>query len=196
MAEPFMGQIIQGGWNFAPRGYAFCNGQLMSIQQNSALFTLLGNTFGGDGQQTFGLPNLQGRTMVAAGTLPGGSVYSLGEAAGVENMNILVSNLPSHVHGASFSSSGSTLNVSDTKATLQVAPANGTLGKSFDSVGTATPLIYCPAGTSASIPLGGVNAAGSVTVAPTGSNVPLSILQPFLAITMVIALQGIFPSRN
>ncbi|MBL7976401.1 MAG: tail fiber protein, partial [Candidatus Kapabacteria bacterium] len=98
MAEPFIGQIIQVGFNFAPRGYASCNGQLLPIAQNTALFSLLGTQYGGDGRVTFGLPDLRGRTPLHQGQGPGLSNYTIGESAGEENMNLLVRDLPAHSH--------------------------------------------------------------------------------------------------
>jgi microcystin-dependent protein len=198
MSQPFLGQIIQGGWNFAPRGYATCSGQILSIAQNTALFSLLGTTYGGNGQTTFALPDLRGRVMIGSGQGPGLSDYILGEVSGSENTTLTTSNLPSHTHTATFANASSTLNAATSKASLQAPVANAVLGKSDDGApnGTARPEIYCPAGTSATIGLAGLNVAGTVTVAATGNNIPFSTLQPFLVITVVIALQGIFPSRN
>src|ERR1700704_2178147 len=98
MATPFIGQITLFAGNFAPRGWAFCNGQLISIAQNSALFSILGTTYGGDGQTTFGLPNLQGRVPLHSGHSSETSSYTLGQSIGVENVNLLVNNMPAHTH--------------------------------------------------------------------------------------------------
>jgi microcystin-dependent protein len=196
MASPFIGQIIQGGWNFAPQGYAFCNGQLLSIAQNSALFSLLGTTFGGDGQTTFGLPNLQSRTMMHWGQGPGLSNVAIGEVGGAESVTLTTNQIPAHTHSATFNGSTSTLNTTNVKATLQAATAGAVLGKSVDNTGTAIPLIYSPAGSAASAALGGLNVAGTVTVNATGGSQPAPTRSPFLGITHVIALQGVFPSRN
>ena len=185
MAEFYLGQIIQGGWNFAPLGTALCNGQLLSIQQNTALFSLLGTTFGGNGVQTFGLPNLQGRVPIHWGQGQGLSNYVIGQQAGAENQTLLVSNLPSHTHPASLSASGGT------KATLQIPASGSTLGHSDDRAGIGSlPAIYCPANTATNTALGGL------TVGPAGGSQPFPILQPYLAITFAITLQGIFPSRG
>ena len=185
MAQFYLGQIIQGGWNFAPLGTALCDGQMLSIAQNTALFSLLGTSFGGNGQTTFGLPNLQGRVPIHWGQGPGLSNYVIGQSAGAENATLLAQNLPAHNHPASLAASGGT------KATLQIPAAGSTLGHSDDRSNAASlPAIYCPAGTPTTVALGGL------TVGITGNNIPFSILQPYLAITFVITLQGIFPSRN
>jgi microcystin-dependent protein len=197
MAEPFLGQIIQGGWNFAPRGWAFCNGALLSIAQNTALFSLLGTQYGGDGQTTFALPDLRGRSMIGNGQGPGLAPYVNGETGGTENTTLTVQSLPLHTHSATFSSTAS-LNASTTKATSQIPQAGGPFGRGVDGDDNpnALPFIYCPANTATSIALGGLNVAGTVTVQPAGGSQPFSILSPFNTVTMVIALQGIFPSRS
>jgi microcystin-dependent protein len=198
MSNVYIGQIIQGGWNFAPRGFMICAGQLVPIQQNSALFSLLGINFGGDGTQTFGLPDLQGRTMVGTGQGNGLSAYTLGEKVGTENTALNQNNLPSHGHAATFASTSSlsAAQVVSTHQQAQAAPGS-MLGRSVDSSpANAIPRIYAPAGSTPAVPISGLNVAGTVTVAPTGSNAPFSILSPLLAVTCVIATQGLFPSRN
>lgn len=193
-SEPFLGVIFQGGWNFAPRGFALCNGQLVSIAQNNALFALLGTTFGGDGVNTFALPNLQSRSMMHWGTGPGLSTVQLGEQGGAEQTTLTVNQLPSHTHTATFTP---TLNATTTKATLQTPTDGAVLGKTVDnSGGTTIPAIYAPAGTSATVPLGGLNLAGSVTNGIAGNSQPVPISSPYLAVTHVIAMEGIFPSRS
>ena len=184
MTEPFIGQIIQGGWNFAPRGYALCNGQTMAIQQFSAVFSLLGTTFGGNGQTTFALPDLRGRSMTHWGTGPGLGQVDIGQVGGTQSVTLTSSNLPQHNH---------TLNVTAAiKASSQAAVANGVLARSVDlnTNVNAQPAIYAPAGTALNTAL----APGSIGMA--GSNQPFSNLSPYLGITHVIALEGIFPSRN
>jgi microcystin-dependent protein len=198
MTQIYVGQIIQGGWNFAPQGLALCNGQLLAISQNTALFSLIGTQFGGNGVSTFQLPNLQGRVPIHWGQSQGTSQYVIGESAGVENETLQVANLPSHTHTATFTSNSS-LNASGAtpRASLQVPVAGSPLGHSFDVAQTgSTPAIYCPSGTATSVALGGLNVAGTVSVGVTGGGQPFPILQPYLAITFAIALFGIFPSRN
>lgn len=176
--EPFMGQIIQGGWNFAPRGFAMCNGQILPISQYSALFSLLGTVYGGDGRNTFGLPNLQGRSMVHWGNGPGLSPVNIGQIGGQEFQSLTTANLPPI-----------NMRVSSTKATLQAAPANGVIGRAvdLDTNVNGNPAIYCPAGTTTDVTI----------VGPTGgASQAFNIRGPFQAVTHVIALEGIFPSRS
>ncbi|MBK8373468.1 MAG: tail fiber protein [Sphingomonadales bacterium] len=197
MSNLYIGQIIQGGWNFAPRGTSLCNGQLLSIAQNTALFALLGTTFGGNGQTTFALPDLRSRSMVHWGTGPGLSPVQLGEQSGVEQITLVPNQMPQHTHTASFTST-STLGASTTKATLQ-APANGAvLARTKDGAtpGPSLPLIYLPSGTATDVNLGGLNVAGTVTNSVAGGSQPVNIRNPYLGITHVIALFGIFPSRS
>lgn len=196
MSNVYLGQIIQGGWNYAPRGTALCNGQTLAIAQNSALFALLGVTFGGNGTSNFNLPNLQSRSMMHWGTGAGLSQVQLGEAAGGESTTLSTAQMPSHTHTATFTSTSS-LQASSTKGTAQIPPAGGVLAKSVDTApGTAAPLIYLPAGATQDVTLGGLNVAGTITNAPAGGNSPVPTRSPYLGITHVIALEGIFPSRS
>jgi microcystin-dependent protein len=191
----YIGQIIQGGWNFAPRDTALCNGQLISIAQNTALFALLGTTFGGNGQTTFALPDLRSRSMVHWGTGAGLSNIQLGQAGGAESVTLNAAQLPAHNHTASFASTSS-LNAATTKATSQTPAAGSVLGRSTDNVGTAVPFIYSPSGTATGAALGGLNVAGTVTVNPAGGSSPVPTRSPYQGITHVIAMFGIFPSRS
>jgi microcystin-dependent protein len=199
MSEPFLGQIIQGGWNFAPRGYHICDGSLLSISQNAALFSLLGTYFGGNGTSTFGLPDLRSRRMVGTGQGPGLSNYSLGEMTGTENTTLLVSNMPSHTHTATLSLSSS-FGATTTKGTAGGnVPANGSiLAHATDGASPPAAIlqIYAPSGTAANVALGGLNVSGSVANALTGSGIPFPHLDPVTAVTTVIALVGIFPTRS
>lgn len=195
MSNLYIGQIIQGGWNFAPRGTSLCNGQSLSISQNSALFALLGTTFGGNGQTTFNLPDLRARSMMHWGQGAGLSNVSLGQTGGSENITLTVGQMPGHTHPATFASTSS-MNASTVKATAQTPAAGMVLGKTVDNVGTAVPFIYAPAGSTADQALAGLNVAGSVTVGPAGSNQPVPVSSPYQAVTHVIALEGIFPSRS
>lgn len=196
MADFYIGQIIQGGWNFAPNGTNVCDGSLLSIAQNAALFSLLGTTYGGDGQSTFGLPDLRGRSMLGQGQSPGLSTYVLGQMSGSENANVLIANLPSHTHTATFNSS-STMSAASTRASTALAAPGSVLGRAADGAPTPTsqPEIYCPAGTATPDVLGGLNVAGTVSISPTGGGQSFSIQNPYLVINQVIVLYGIFPSR-
>src|SRR5262245_25418296 len=182
MDAPFIGTIVMFGGNFAPRGWAFCNGQLLSIAQNTALFSILGTTYGGNGQTTFALPNLQGRVAVHPGQSPGTSSYSLGETAGTENVTLTQNQMPMHTHATT-----ATINANASASRTTESPA-GTVPASVSGQN-----IYAaaPDGTTT------MNAGmASVTVAPTGGSQPFSVVQPFQCVNYIIALEGIFPSRN
>lgn len=209
MDSPFLGQIQAFGFNFAPRGWSFCQGQLMSISQNTALFSLLGTAYGGNGVQTFGLPDLRGRTLIGQGNGPGLSPYVLGQIGGAENVNILISNMPAHTHVATFTPSGgggitASFNASTQNATQSTPGASGatTLAVPGTSDGRSfTPTLGYVADAAPSVALTGLTVTGSggggtVANQPTGGNQPISVLSPYLAINYSIALQGIFPSRN
>lgn len=180
--EVFMGTIQPFGFNFAPKNWASCAGQIMAIQQNSALFSLLGVNYGGNGQTNFGLPDLRGRSMLNQGQGPGLQPYTIGEQAGTESTTLLITEMPAHTHSMSVTSAAAT---TPTPATnVMLAAADGS-----DSGGNAVTVnVYAPPG--ALIPL------APQALAPAGGNQPFSILQPFLVLNVCIALQGIYPSRN
>ncbi len=192
MSDPFLGQIIQGGWNFVPQNYAACAGQLVPIAQNSALFALLGTSFGGDGVTTFALPDLQGRTMVGTGQGAGLGSYPLGLKGGAEVQTLTINQMPAHSHPVTNNPSG--FNAADVKATEQSPSTGAIFGRGVDSVGTTVPEVYLPAGTTPTIALG-LNIAGSIQIGNNGGTTPISVLSPYQAVTVCIALQGIFPSR-
>jgi microcystin-dependent protein len=196
MADPFIGQLMQVAFTFPPRFWADCNGQLLSISQNTALFALLGTTYGGNGQTTFALPDLRSRSAMHVGQGLGLSTVQLGEAGGVENVTLATTQIPSHTHTAGFDGTTSTLKASGVKATTQTAAAGSKLGKSVDSSGTVIPLIYAPAGSADGATLAGLNVAGTISVNPTGGSQPHTNRSPYLGIRHVIALSGIFPSRS
>ncbi|MEO6523476.1 MAG: tail fiber protein [Mucilaginibacter sp.] len=210
MDSPYVGQIQTFAFNFAPRGWMLCAGQTLSISQYSALFSLLGTNYGGNGQTTFQLPDLQGRVAVGFGNGLGLSPYVIGQKAGTENVSILTSNMPSHTHVATFTPSGggggavtATLNVVNAAGTAITAGATGTsylagahgLGTAAGIYATTGTLTALNAG-SITVTGGGASSGGTVTNAVTGNGLPIPILQPYLAINYSIALQGIFPSRN
>lgn len=205
--DAFLGMIAAFGFNFAPRGWMACSGQLLSIQQNSALFSLLGTMYGGNGIQTFALPNLQGRVAIGQGQSPGTSNYSIGQAGGTERTSILTSNLPPHIHSAqSIISTPQGAIVAGDATTpennyLALSPKIGS-GPNATTLKTyATPTVATP-----TLPNGTTNTAniksmaGSNTVSgnthPAGVGQPIDIIQPYLAMNYCIATQGIFPSRN
>lgn len=194
MSEPFIGQIIQGGWNFAPRGYAFCAGQQLSIAQNTALFALLGTTYGGNGQTTFRLPDLQGRSMIGSGNGTGLSPYVLGQSGGAENVTLTTTQMPTHTHAVTPNPNA--FNAATSRATSQTPTTGAIFGRGTDTgAGDSIPQIFLPAGTTPTVALG-LNIAGSINLGTTGGSQPFSIVSPYQVISICIALQGIFPSRN
>ncbi len=179
--EPFIGQISMFGFNFAPRGWAFCNGQLLAISQNNALFALLGTIYGGDGRTSFGLPDLRGRIAMQHGQGPGLSDHRIGQRGGTENLTLNVNQMPSHTHTATTNVS---IAVSDEDGTTNEAGGN----KLANTVNNN----YSPGGPNGEL----AGATAQTTNAATGGNQAFSNMQPYLAINFSIALQGIFPSRN
>ncbi len=216
--DAFMGMVMPVGFNFAPRGWAFCNGQLISISQNSALFALLGTIYGGDGQTTFALPDLRGRVPVGSQAQgPGLANVVQGELGGSNNVTVSASgsatvalsaaNLPAHTHGTTGLTATTAVNVS-TGTGGSVTPAAGSVltGTSLGSAPAAA--IYLSAATSPTAPvaLGGVattlsgNTAsagtGAALNAPVNTSANASVMQPYLGVNFIICMEGIFPSRN
>lgn len=175
MSDPFVAEIRIFPFNFAPTGWALCNGQLLPISQNTALFSLLGTNYGGNGVSVFGLPNLQGSAPVQQGQGAGLSQYFLGESGGVETITLITSELPIHSHQASGASgSGPT------------SPAGaGTTWGAFP--GRTPPPLYVDGNPN-------VNMGNALSAA--GSSQPHNNMQPYLALNFCIALQGIFPARS
>jgi len=183
MSQPYIGQILMVGFNFPPAGWALCNGQLMPISENEALFQLLGTTYGGDGEETFALPNLQSRVPIHMGQGPGVTQnYVIGEMAGVENVTLTTQQIPNHNHNAMVLSGNTSANQSTPAATTILSDeaqsqANG-------------PLVY--------VANSGTN---QVTLAPqtiqiAGGSQPHENLQQYLTLNYVISLFGVFPSQN
>jgi len=160
--------------NFAPRGWAFCNGQLLSISQNTALFSILGTTYGGDGRTTFGLPDLRGRVPIQPGQGPGLSNYVLGQKAGTENVTLTQNQLPSHNHAVNAVAEGG--NQASPEGNLPAVESTGTSKDYSDAAATSQ--------------------MNPGMVGNTGGNQPFSVVQPYQCVNYIIALQGIFPSRN
>lgn len=172
--DPYLAQVIIFAGNFAPRSWMLCNGQLVSIAEYTALFSLIGTTYGGDGQQTFALPNLQGRVPVGAGSAPGRSFYDLGQVGGSEQVTILASQIPSHTH---------TLNI----------PTTDGPGSTEDPTGNILALQNASVFAAASAQSGSY---GGVRFNAAGGNAPVPISSPYLALNYIICSEGIFPSRN
>ena len=177
MAQPFIGEIRMFGGNFAPSGWAFCSGQTMAISENDTLFNLIGTTYGGDGQNTFGLPDLQSRVPVHMGQGPGLSNYTLAQSGGVESVTLNTNQIPNHTHPA----------IADGNAGTTGDPTNHYFAA------TLTDFVY-------TVP----NAAGQqapifrnlnpATLPSQGGNQPHSNIQPILALNFIISLYGIYPS--
>jgi len=177
--EPFLGEIKAVGFNWAPVGWALCNGQLLSIAQNTALFSLLGTSYGGDGVTTFGLPNLQGRVPIHQGQSQGTSQYDIGQVGGTETVTATTINLPMHTHIASATINASARGDQDTPAGGVPAPNSGNNIYASATDGSTT-----------------MNAGmATITNAVAGGNMPFDIVQPYLCGNFIIALEGIYPSR-
>ena len=176
MSDPFIGEIRMFGGNFPPNGWVFCEGQLMPISENDALFTLIGTTYGGDGQETFGIPNLSGRVPVHSGTGNTGVTYVLGETGGVESVTLTTNQMPIHNHP-----------MTTTATNQQLSPQNATFA------------------TSTSVQAGVSGYQNNVTpnvpllptaIGPIGGQQPHDNFQPTLAISYILSLFGIFPSQT
>lgn len=192
MSEPFLGEIRMVGFNFAPRGWAFCQGQLLPIAQYSALFSLLGTMYGGNGTTNFALPDLRGRSPVGMGNGPGLTPITQGEVSGTENVTLLSTQMPTHIHTATASA---TFAVAGTPSNASATPSatNNILGAS-QAGGPPSAAIWSDA-LNNPVTLGNTETV-SVTVEPAGGSQPLPLRNPFLGTNFVIALEGIFPSRN
>ncbi len=204
--DPFIGQIMQVGFAYAPVNWLTCNGQTLQLNQNQALFALLGNRFGGDGNTTFGLPDARGRAFIGTGQGPGLTFRKLGEKGGNEQQTLSLPNMPSHTHGVtssggSLSVDGHLLAMQGVDASVETAqPAAGALlGAALEQ--DTSPVLYAPANsTGTPVPLGGLSVQAqyqppTFTVNPNGANAPFSIMPPFQAVTTIIAGVGIWPEQ-
>lgn len=191
MSEPFLGMIILVPYTFAPRGWAFCNGQILSIAQNTALFSLLGTTYGGNGQTTFALPDLRSRVPIHAGQGPGLSAYVLGQSGGNEVETLLASQLPPHTHPATAGTLTGAVRVKNAVGTAQTPVGNV---PAVEAAGvTAT---YSSSAPDALMRAGSVAVTGAPAVGAAGGGQPFPVVQPYLTFHYCICLDGIFPSRN
>lgn len=174
MADPFVAEIRIFPFNFAPKGWAFCDGQLLPLSQNTALFSLLGTTYGGNGKSNFALPDLQGRAPMQPGQGPGLSLHDLGESAGSETVTLLESEIPAHSHA--LVSLGAPAN--------RTSPVGNTIGR--------------PSAGSAFVPPAGapIVSMSDQALAPAGGDAPHNNLMPYLTFNFCIALQGVFPPRT
>jgi microcystin-dependent protein len=177
MNPSFIGAIYIFGGNFAINGFALCQGQLMSISENDTLYSLIGTNFGGDGVQTFGLPDLRGRVAIGQGQGSGLSPYVIGQLSGTENVTLTTNTMPSHTHLINASSSAATTSAATTSSYLAVT-VSGTTPETFYNTAAANATL------------------SNSTIGNAGSSIPVSIIQPITAMNYVISLFGIFPSRN
>lgn len=180
MSSPYVGEIRLFAGNFPPNGWMFCSGQLLPISENDVLFTLIGTTYGGDGQSTFALPNLQSRIPIHMGTGNGLSTYVIGETGGAEQVTLSVNQIPSHTHPALATTAQGNTNI----------PAANAILASMGPAGIAQVPCYLPFPNANQIVLN----AG--TVGPVGGSQPHENLQPYLCINYIISLFGIFPSQT
>lgn len=173
--EPFIGQIMGFGGNFAPRGWAFCDGQLLAIASNSALFSILGTTYGGDGRTTFGLPDLRGRAIVHAGNGPGLPSVRLGEKGGGVSFTLTEATMPSHTHVATLHAETAVADQSNANNRMLA------LSEIYANVVATEDRTMAPE---------------SIRVQNSGGNQPVTHRGPYQAINVIIALQGVYPSRS
>ncbi|MGE5233690.1 MAG: phage tail protein [Acidobacteriota bacterium] len=170
--DPFVAEIRIFPFNFAPKGWAFCDGQILPLSQNTALFSLLGTTYGGDGKSNFALPNMQGNAPMHPGQGPGLSLHDLGEAGGSDTVSLLESEIPSHSHSLMASQADA----------IEISPAGQLFaaGVAIGAYGARTSLVQ----------------AGDNALAPAGGDQPHNNLQPYLTLNFCIALQGVYPPRT
>ena len=179
MTQPYVGEIRLFGGNFAPQGWAMCDGQLQSIAENDTLYNLIGTTYGGDGINTFGLPDLRGRVPSHWGT-KNGMTYVLGQPGGTESVTLTPQQLPQHTHPMYAAATNGSLNVPTAASMLSNQGPTGT-------------------GINAYIPYSAANeqiALSAASTTPVGGNQPHDNMQPYLGVNFIIALYGIFPSQN
>jgi len=171
--DPFVAEIRIFGFNFAPKGWAFCDGQLLPLSQNTALFSLLGTTYGGDGKSTFALPDMQGNAPMHPGQGPGLSLHDLGETGGSQTVTLLESEIPAHSHGV-MAAPG-----------LATGDTNVVLGNAFAKSGQGNAYV-APAN---------LVLLSASTITPAGASLPHNNMMPYLTLNFCIALQGVFPQR-
>lgn len=182
MSEPFVAQITMYGFNFPPKGWAFCQGQILPISQNTALFSLLGTMYGGDGKSNFALPNLQDRAAVSFGQSPGTSDYAQGENDGQPTVTLLQTEMPVHNHSfIASTASGTTTSSSNNQLGV---------GASGDKQNSYNANIYSPN------PAKATTGLSPMSIGPAGSSLPHNNMQPYLTLNFCIALQGVFPPRG
>lgn len=214
MSEAFIGEIRTYGFSFAPRNFAVAQGATLSISQNSALFSLLGTTYGGNGQTTFQLPNIGGRYVMGQGQSPGTSQYVMGEVAGSENITLTQLQMPMHNHIAATTvtpntsalAAATTINALAAPTARSQSPANNFPTVGFDPTASTIMQNYAAAGAGTAVTMnagmattalsGSITAPATTTVQTAGGSQPFNIQSPYLVINYCICTAGIFPSRN
>ena len=184
MAQPYVGEIRVFGGNFAPNGWAFCEGQLLPISENETLFVLIGTTYGGDGQSTFGVPDLRGRVPVHMGSSPSGGTYQLGEMSGQETRTLTVNTIPAHTHQFVY----------QPQASSNTGTTNSPVGAFYAATGRK---LYYRTPDANMVQMANIGADLAVQTGPAGGVAnpePFELMQPYLAVNFIISLFGIFPS--
>jgi len=176
MSDQYLGEIRPTAFNFAPDGWALCQGQMLAVSQNATLFSLLGTSFGGNGTTTFCLPDLRGRVSVGSGTGNGLSLRIVGESAGVEHVSLTTNQIPVHSHPASANADPGGNTSPQNSVWTQINDGSGT---GYNSYAPAPPNVMLP----------------PTTLSPSGGSQPMNILQPYLTLNYIIALVGIYPTR-
>jgi microcystin-dependent protein len=203
--DDYMGMIRMFAGSYAPRGFMSCNGQQLSISTNSALYSLIGTVYGGNGQSTFGLPNLAGRTMIGTGNSAFGS-YAIGEVAGNTQITLLNPNMPAHTHVATFAGTSVTIPA----PTMMASSAAGTAATPSSSANTLAQMVvprtanialYNNSTPDTNLNIGpstgsSITPTGNVTVGIAGGSQPVNISNPYMALTALIVVEGLYPSRN
>ena len=177
MADPFLGEIRIFAGNYAPNGWALCQGQIMAISQNAALFSILGTTYGGNGTTTFALPDLRGRLVLGMGQGTGLSNYVEGQVGGSETVTLTTQQMPAHSHSVAASQSGTV-----------TTPKGGVPAQAVAVGPTSGPKVFAPTSDGTTM--------SNTMIGMTGGSLPVTIQQPYLVINYIIALTGIFPSRG
>ena len=193
MGVPLIGEVQMFAGNYAPDGWAFCDGSILNIADNTALYSLLGDAFGGDGRTTFGLPDLRGRIAIGAGHQPGGADYARGQKAGSERVTLDVAQMPLHLHNVQ----------SELKVTIQattakgdtVTPTDGVLLCTGYDVETAFQVENYQPTSNAPVALGGTSMTGKVSIANAGKSASHENMMPYQCVNYIIAVKGIYPER-
>ena len=194
--EPYLAEVRLFGGDFAPRGWAFCQGQLLSIAQNTALFSLLGTIYGGDGRTTFALPDLRGRAQMNPGTGPGLPTYRLGQQTGAETNTMNILDMPNHTHGAALDNANASIKIPALADAAGTTDPTGAIPASGEDSNGAEAKLYSSSDADTTLRSFTAPVSGSVTIDNTGGSQPMNNLQPYTGLNFIICTQGLFPSRS